>query len=186
MKKLARNSFLVLFVFVQMASSATLTPEQKEAISFIQKMYSYGAGTFEFSEFKGKHEPDRQCLLVEEFFLKNLISRPEKIGGCKVGAGTYIRYPGAGSEELSENTRKGQMPRPKLSIPVVEGDKARIEAASKYGKTVFFLTKTDKGLRVENALYYEKIPTEVNVCHGQFLIDPTPTQLKYRPACKDY
>jgi hypothetical protein len=81
-------------------------------------MYSYSAGTFEYGEFQGKYEPERQCLLMEEFFLKKFISRPDKIRSCKIGTDTYIRYPGAGSEDLSENIKKGQMPKPKLSIPV--------------------------------------------------------------------
>ncbi len=55
---------------------------------------------------------------MEEFFLKKFISRPDKIRSCKIGTDTYIRYPGAGSEDLSENIKKGQMPKPKLSIPV--------------------------------------------------------------------
>lgn len=186
MKNLICNVLFALFTFVQIANAAHLTQEQQEATAFIQKMYSYSAELFEFSELQGKHEPDRHCLLMEDFFVKKLISRPEKNQGCEIGTRRYIRYPGVDDIELSESKKQGKMPRPKLSIPLIEGDKAWIEATSKYGKTIYFLIRTAKGFRIENALYYEKIPTEVNVCHGQFLKEPTPDQLKFRPECKDY
>jgi len=184
MKYLVRNALLALLVFVQMASAASLSPEQKDVTAFMEKMYSYGAGTFEFGRFNGHYDPKKFCDLMHDFFADWLLSPLVKNQGCDIGAS--VRYPGAGEEEMGYLAKKGQMPMPKLSIPLVEGNKARIEATSKYGKTIFFLIKTGKGLRVENALYYEKIPTEVNVCHGQFVKDPTPAQLKSRPACKDY
>jgi len=128
MKKLARNALWVMLAFVKMTNAATLTAEQNQAAEFIQKMYSYSAGAFEFGYFQGKYEPDRQCLLMEEFFLKKLIPKPEKDQGCDIGTRRYIRYPGVGDIELSESKKMGQMPRPKLSIPLIEGDKARVEA----------------------------------------------------------
>jgi len=183
MMKAIRYAALALLTWVQLACAATPTSEQKEVTAFIQKMYSYSPNMFEFGYFKGNFEPDKQCALMEEFFVKNLIVRPKKSQGCDAG----IRYPGAFGDVLSENRNPGEMPKPKLSAPIVEGDKATISAETKeFGKVVYFLTKTDKGWRVENALYFERIPDEGNVCRGQFLKDATPVQLKYRPACKDY
>jgi len=75
------------------------------------------------------------------------------------------------------------MPKPKLSTPVVEGDKARIEAISKYGKTIFFLIQTDKGLRVENALYYERWPPMDDKCWSMFLAPPQCLAQKSRTTC---
>ncbi len=187
MKNLARNAFLALLVFVKMASAASLTPEQKEAAAFIQKMYSYSANMFEAGEFKGGHyDPEKFCKLMDEFFLPKLLNPLVGKHGCDVKAKAFIRYPALSGTDFDIYGAQGTIKKPKIAPPFVEGNKSSIAVTTEFGRTIFFLTKTDKGLRVENALYYEKIPTEVNVCHGQFLIDPTPRQLKYRPACKDY
>jgi len=184
MMKAIRYVALAALTWAQLACAATPTPEQKEVTAFMHKMYSYSANMFEFGRFNGTYNPGDFCTLMGDFFVGSLIARPEKNKGCDVA---FIRYPGAGSEDLGLNRNSGEMPKPKLSPPIVEGDKATVTSETKkYGRTVFFLTRTDKGWRVENAMYYDSIPTEGNICHMQFLKDPTPAQLKYRPACKDY
>ena len=173
-----RYAVWLLLVLTNAACAAVLTPEQKEVFVFMQKMYSYSADTFEFGEFGGNYLPKKQCMLMQEFFLESLLDKPQNNKSCNLG----IRYPGAGSEELRYNSKPGQMPKPNLSTPKVEGDKATISVSTKdYGKVQFFLTKTDKGWRIENALYDEWPPINDGKCRSEFLRPPSAWQKKEAP-----
>ncbi len=188
MMKAIRVAALAFLSWTQLAWAATPTSEQKEVTAFVQKVYSYSANMFEFGYFNGNFEPDKQCALMEKFFVRRLITRPEKSQGCDAAA----RYPGAGSEDLGDNRYPGQMPKPKLSTPIVEGDKATISAKTKeFGSVLYFLTKTEKGWRIENALTNVSSvrpgvfcdPATTQLPTIQFIREPTADQLKKLPRC---
>lgn len=178
MMKVIRYAGWALLVTTNAACAGSVALEQKEVSEFVQRMYSYSANMFEFGEFGGSYAPSKQCMLMQDFFLENLVVRSQNGRGCNLG----IRYPGVGSEELSYKGKLGQMPKPKLSTPIIEGDKATISASTKdYGKVQFFLTKTDKGWRIENALYDEWPPINDGKCRSDFLTPPSAWQKKETP-----
>lgn len=184
-----RSIFCVclLLMLGNISGAATLVDEQAEVSIFMQKMYSYSANMFEGRLFNGLDNPRKQCLLLRQFFSADVLtSEDSRWHGCDIVGNVFLRYPGLASEDFDIYGASSAIKKPEFSSPKVDGGKASISAVSEFGKTVFFLTKTEKGWRVENALYYERVPTEANVCHGHFLKEATPTQLEYRPACKDY
>ena len=171
---------LLALLMTGMAWSAdTLTPEQKEVKQFIEKMYSYDPGTFEFGEFSkkdgspfllnkvpkngGKYDPSRHCELLREFFDESQIEkrtiRPGLIG-CGDGHLYYLD-----SMELSPDTRVEDIKTPDIRTPVVKDSKAMVfvffgkktkaheYASDKRGMTGHLLTKGEKGWRVRLAWF---------------------------------
>ena len=187
MTKALRGLAMCLLAWSGVALALTQTMEQLEVTGFMQKLYSYSANMFEGRIFNGKDNPQKQCVLLREFFSANVLTPEDsRWHGCDIVGNVFIRYPGLASEDFDIYGGPGAIKKPKLSVPLVDGDKASVSAVSEFGKTVYFLKRTDKGWRVENALYYDRVPTVVNACHGQFAKEPTSDQLKSLPPCKDY
>ena len=179
-----RYAILALVAFAEFAFGEPFTHEQREAKALIQNMYSHSAKKFDLGEFDGKIDAAKQCTLVEEYFLKTLITHPKMSKRCLVGD-VYIRYPGLADEDFQYHSDPATDAKPKIGEPVVEGDKASVAVTSKFGRTVYFLTKTDEGLRIENALYYVYWPTDDESCASNFLVKPNAWQKKAeQPICR--
>ncbi|MBT0570050.1 hypothetical protein KIK84_06925 [Curvibacter sp. CHRR-16] len=181
--------FVAMGVLLSNAMAAGMTPEQKEVLKFIQKMYSYSANTFEYGYFGGKFNPKEHCKFLDKFFVNELITPASGTQSCDA---PNIRYPEAGSEDLSMNRNAGELPQPTIGVPIIDGDKATIRVETKeYGAILYFLTKTKNGWRIENALVngFPRLPRDL--CDGRnlqlprarFIEDPTPEQLKKIPVC---
>lgn len=137
MIKVIRCASMLLAFSINVVGAEPLSSEQRSVTEFIKKMYSYGADTFEFGRFNGHYDAEKFCALMEDFFQKQILTPLIKNQGCDP-ADVLIRYPGAGSEELGYNAKPGQLPKPKLSTPKIEGDKASVSATSEFGKRSFF------------------------------------------------
>lgn len=183
MKKWVWNVFFALLAFVQMASATSLKSEQKEAAEFIQRLYSYSLNMFEAGEFKGgQHDPKKSCKLRAEFFSPNLLTQPDDRQGCQIKGMAFIRYPAFNGSEFDVYGAPGTIKKPKITVLNVEGEKSSVAVTTEFGRTVFFLTKTDKGLRVENALYYERWPLMDEKCWSMFLAPPNAWHKKAEQA----
>lgn len=183
MKKILLCAFFIFFVYKQAGSTVPLTAVQKEAEMFIKKMYSYTVNVFEGREFNGKDNPKRHCLIMRAFFNANLLTPEDRRWhGCEIAVDAFIRYPGLGSDQIDMYGGPSDIPKIEISVPVVENDRASVAVVSKFGRTVFFLAKTDKGLRVENALYYQDWPVVDGKCWSKFLITPNAWHKKAEQA----
>lgn len=172
--------FVLLLMLTHAVNAATSALEKNQVISFMRKMYSYSMNMFEAAEFQGKYAPDKQCALMEEFFSKDLILRKEKRQGCDVGD-VFIRYPGFSGADFDIYGGPGEMPKYKLGIPNIEEGKASISVKIEFGSVLFFLIQTEKGLRVENALYDEWPLIKDGKCRSDFLKSPSGWQKKKAP-----
>jgi hypothetical protein len=113
-------------------------------------------------------------------------------GGCE--GRPSLRYPSLGIEDIAGPYALTPLPKPKITLPVINGNKAQIEAIVKRSKfvdvgsrSVYFLTKTQDGWRIENALIFKEWPapkTKID-CYGYFIhIPATEDQKKFWPtAC---
>jgi hypothetical protein len=166
--------------------AAPLTEDQKDVTSFISKIYSLSAESFEYAEFNGKYLPAKRCELYRQFFTSNLIRKKTDSIGCETN---YVRYPSLGSEDLAGPYALTPLPKPKISVPIINGDKAQVEAIVKRSKfvnvgsrSVYFLTKTQVGWRIENALTYAEWPANPDPnadCKCNLLANPTAWQKAY-------
>jgi hypothetical protein len=183
MIKLVSNVSLALLLMVGSVFAATQTADQKTVVAFVQKMYSYSANMFEGGIFDGKDNPQKQCLLLRGFFLPNLLTpEDKKWHGCEIAVKVFLRYPGIPSEDFDIYGAPGAIKKPKFSQLTVEGAKASIAATTEFGTTVFFLTMTDKGWRIENALYDEWPIIQDGKCRSDFLVPPSALQKRRAPA----
>ena len=167
--------------------ASVTTPEQKEIVDFIQKMYSYSANMFEGREFGGKDDPLKHCTLLRNFFVQSLLKIGRFSNDRVCDFGVYIRYPGLSGDSFDIYGDLGAIQRPTFSTPVVDGVRASVAATTKeFGKTVYFLVKTQSGWRVENALYYEDWPLAVDAkCMSKFLVKPDDWHRKAeQPVCR--
>ena len=161
MKKLLITFMLVLLSHSSVTLAGTLSSEQNAIKSLIQKMYAIDPDTFEYAEFggkyknglmvsEGKHDPKRQCLLLEEFLVKEAVIKNEKAQSCKTSNDGYFRYPGVSEMELSSATRDEPLPKTIIKSPVVSGDKAKIQVIfPRVGANVmYYLRKQPEGWRI--------------------------------------
>lgn len=153
----------VLCIFISsVLLAAPLTEDQRKVNDLITKLYSYSGEEFEVGRFDGKFIPTKLCDFYAKFFAPKLITKPTNYPGCEV---QLNRYPSLGSEDLMGPYALSPLPKPQITIPIVNGDKAQIEAIVKRSKfvnvgsrSVYFLTKTQDGWRIEDFLAYPKWP----------------------------
>lgn len=159
------------------ASAVVLIKTQNDINRFISHLYSYSADTFEMGEFDGKYQPLKSCLLYKLVVTDALIKKAKSSPGCEP---LLIRYPSLGPEDLS---LPGALPRPRIGIPKVDGEKASVDVVVAGGKSIFYLIHTSDGWRIENAATYEKWPPTLDgKCPPFFyLVPPTADQRKLEP-----
>lgn len=181
--------WLVAALCVLMSNSlfaAPLTVEQKEVSILVMKLYSYSGEEFEAGRFDGKFIPTKLCSFYSNFFISRLIKKPKNYAGCEV---ELNRYPSLGTEDLTGPYALTPLPKPQISVPIINGDKAQIEVIVKRSKfvnvgsrSVYFLTKTQVGWRIENALTYAEWPANPDPnadCKCNLLASPTAWQKAY-------
>jgi hypothetical protein len=164
-----------------------LTPEQKEVMQFVEKMYSYDPDTFEFGYFLKKtgapflrnkvpsnysaikFSPEKKCLFLSSFFVDEAFQK-KKGKSERDDCDAPDRYPFLSDDNRSSVTRFEDIPAPYIKPPVVSGNRAKVEvfpAGNKkisnppnfdLGRNLYFLTKTDNGWRVSNVLIHTKWP----------------------------
>lgn len=182
MIRVIRSVCILLLTFANLGDVVAQTPEQTEVTRFMHKMYSYSANMFEGRIFNGKDNPQKQCVLLREFFSPNIFTPEDsRWHGCDIVGMSFLRYPGLGSEDFDIYGSAGAIKKPNLGTPRTEGGKANISVTSEFGKVLFFLTKTDKGWRIENALYDEWPPIEDGKCRSKFLLSPNSWQRQQAP-----
>lgn len=166
-------------------SAETLTPEQKEVIQFVERMYSYDPDTFQYGEFSkkngmpflrnrvaenaGKYDPAKKCLLLSEFFDNSIIEKKIIRPGLMACEGPRI-YPFLHDIDLSSSSRSDDIPAPYIKPPVVFGSRVNVEvfpAGNKkisnppnfdLGRNLYFLTKSENGWRITNVMIHAKWP----------------------------
>ncbi len=178
---------LVLWVAGVVWGADALTPEQKEVMQFMEKMYSYDPMTFESGYFLKKSgaplirnkvpaaysaikfSPEKMCSFLRLFFVDEVFEKKkEKFGGGDCEAPN--RYPYLGAEDISSVTRVEDIPAPYVATPVVSGNRAKVEVfpagnnkisnppSFDLGRNLYFLTKTENGWRVTNVMIHTKWP----------------------------
>jgi hypothetical protein len=191
MKKML-SVFVLLWVLALDVVAAPLTAEQNEVTQFIVKLYSHNGSMFEMGRFNGNYNPKKHCEFLKEFLEKNLMESNGS-AGCE----SYnMRYPSLSSEDLSGPWSLDPLPRPKISTPIIDGDRASVEVMYKLqssasgaysGRTLYFLIKTSEGWRIENADAYEAWPpvkgSSLTECPPhEYLTTPTGDQKKREPT----
>ena len=152
---------LVVFVSTKVVLAETLTPDQIEIKALIKKMYLIDPDTFEFGRFgtkykngdvivRGKYNPDKQCKLLAEFLVRELVIEDEKDSGCMTGNGSYFRYPSLSEAYLGSSERVEPPPQPEIIPPLVNGDKAKVQALLPTidANVMYYLRKQPEGWRI--------------------------------------
>lgn len=168
MKNCLITIMLAICVNGSIANAEILTPEQSAITSLIRKMYSIDPYEFEAATFgakfkkskeivKGKFDPDRQCRLLAEFFVKEAVIKNKKDSGCLTG----FRYPSADDEEISPVTRYTPLPTPKINTPVVNGGRAKVHVTFLIGSAnvMYYVRKQPEGWRIYRVEYSENSAT---------------------------
>ena len=155
------------FMLAMLASTgtvlaATLTPDQIEIKALIKKMYEIDPDTFEFGNFErkykngwvvveGKYDSNRQCKLLEEFLVKEAVINVKGVKqGCMTGSSGYFRYPQLDTMDLGSSNRVSSPPQPKIKSPVVDGNKAKVQAVLPTidANVMYYLRKQPEGWRI--------------------------------------
>jgi hypothetical protein len=161
MKYLLSAFLLATLVNGCIANAETLKQEQIAIKSLIKKMYAVSFNEFEAATFgakyknceeivKGKYEPDRQCLLLTEFLVKEAVIKEKGVNqGCMSG----FRYPGLDTMDLSPLECTDPPPTPSINTPIVNGNKATVRVALKENGShvIYYLRKQPKGWRIYRA-----------------------------------
>lgn len=210
-------SALALTGLVHGAGAEVWTSGQLEVKRFMQKMYSYDPGSFEAGDFDsklqpflmnritsngGKYSPTKKCELLREFFEESLIIKrqvarektecaPGQTGpNGSVSTSPFVRYPTLDSENHSPETRYIDIPEPKVDVPVLNGNQAKVAVFTGNGKefpigrSLYFLTKTENGWRISNFMLHWKWPDVddgVNNCYFAFAREPSAEEAKEIP-----
>lgn len=194
--------WLVLFSAGGSFGSENITPEQREVKQFIEKIYSYDPMTLEGGYFdkkngnpllrnkvpsnikKIKFDPNNNCTLLREIYDESIIKKDSRPGPI-ICNGDY-RYPNLDDENRSSVTRYIDIPAPKIGIPVVKGNSAKVSVLTEGeeilpGRSLFFLTKTDNGWRVSNVMTQSRLPKptdERDECYYSFAKKPSIEEFK--------
>ena len=163
MKKVLMSITLLLVIFVSAKTvlADTLSQDQVEIKALIKKMYAIDPDTFEFGAFggkykngqvviEGKYDPKRQCKLLEEFLIKEAVIKEVKDISCMTGNGSYFRYPSLSEAYLGSSERVEPPPQPEITIPLVNGDKAKVQALLPTidANVMYYLRKQPEGWRI--------------------------------------
>jgi hypothetical protein len=193
---------LALFAAGTSFGTEKLTQEQQEVKMFIEKLYSYDPMTFSGGYFDHKtgkpfirnrvpqnykqlkFDPGRQCDLLREFFDESTINKDSRPGAVICDA-DYL-YPNLDDENRSSVTRYIEIPAPKIEVPVVNGNIAKVSVLTKGeeimpGRNIFFLRKTDNGWRVGNVMTQSRLPKptdERDECYYTFAKKPSLEEFK--------
>ena len=151
----------VMQVSVKTVLAETLTADQIEIKSLIKKMYEIDPDTFEFGRFgakyknsdvmvRGKYNPAKQCKLLEEFLVKEAVIKEVKDLTCMTGNDSYFRYPSLSEAYLGSSERVEPPPQPEITIPLVNGDKAKVQALLPTidANVMYYLRKQPEGWRI--------------------------------------
>ena len=181
-------------LFIQPIFANQSLSEQAETKRFIQAMYTHDPAKFEHGNFKGKYSPQEHCKLLREYFNDNMIKKTLTPTGetCDI---EYLRYPTLSSEDVSIATRIYPIPKPSISPPAINNNKATISVITggrgthfEKGRSLFFLTKTENGWRISNTMIHFKWPDlddGANNCHYKFARRPTAEEKGEIPShCK--
>ena len=178
----------VLYMLVSsVLFAAPLTLDQKEVTDLIVRLYSHTGNEFEGGVINGKFSREKVCDLYKNFMIEAVLIKKSGYGGCE--GRPSLRYPSLGIEDIAGPYALNPLPMPKITLPVINGDKAQIEAIVKRSKfvdvgsrSVYFLTKTQDGWRIENALTYAEWPANPDPnadCKCNLLASPTAWQKAY-------
>jgi|JI6StandDraft_1071083.scaffolds.fasta_scaffold08182_1 hypothetical protein len=192
---------LALFASGVSVGSEKQTPEQQEVKRFIERMYSYDPDTFSLGRFskkngspivrnhtsndRGKFDSNKHCDLLESFYESSLIKKRVIRPGVFQCDADYL-YPNLDDENRSSATRYIEIPAPKIGIPVVKGNSAKVSVLTEGeeispGRSLFFLTKTESGWRVSNVMTQSKLPKptdERDECYYSFAKKPSQEEFK--------
>lgn len=187
------------------AQAAPLTPEEFEVKKFAETMYSYDPATFENGEFdsqirpytkkyppnkSAKYRPVEHCNLLKTLFVEAMLPANPKVRTCYMPDGWISRFPNITEENLSP---EGRAPGPFMekytfSKPVVHENKAKIAVFTKEARHLLFLTKTDHGWRVSNAMVHSTWPDLDDGAHNcmyRFVLPPSPEEKQeILPHCR--
>lgn len=132
-----------------------------------------------------KYDPARRCVLLREFFEESLIvKRP--VHTSIIACDAWYIYLNLDDENRSSVTRYIDIPAPKIGLPVVKGNSAKVSVLTEGeeispGRSLFFLTKTDNGWRVSNVMTQSRLPKptdERDECYYSFAKKPSPEEFK--------
>lgn len=182
---------LTLCAMLEIATAVALSDEQKEVQAFIKKLYAVDSLTFEFGELNKKFDPKKVNQEVyPKFFTRNFFDSAKNVQSLE--GFIWMRHPSMGQEDLSQISGVNLTKNPKLLPPVVNGNKGYADVYSNgSGRTLYFLTKTPDGWRINNSAAYTVWPRNDGTCWEPiYLVTPTPEQqafetkecIKYRQS----
>lgn len=180
--------------------------EQIEVINFGEEIYSYDPATFENWEFDSrlrpytrKYLPNKQakflpaehCKLLKTLCVDAMLKASLPGKGCYFPVDSFhIRFPNLGDEDLSPATRESFSFAEKFAIgsPDIQGGRAKVAVFTKKARSLYFLTKTQQGWRVSNAMIHWVWPDlddGTQHCFYKFVLPPSPEEKKeILPHCR--
>lgn len=197
--------FILAFQVFRIAQATQLTPEELEVKAFAEAMYSYDPATFENGEFdsqlrpytknyppnkSAKYRPAEHCNLLKTMFTESMLPVDPKGKTCYLPDRWISRFPNIAEEDLAP---EGRAPGPfkerfTLSHPAVKGEKAKIAVFTKEARNLLFLTKTNQGWKVSNAMVHWVWPDlddGTHHCFFKFVLPPSPDEkLEILPHCR--
>lgn len=197
---------LIFIVSGTAQAAPPMPPEQFEVKNLIEKIYSYDPDTFEYGEFdrqlrpytrkyppnkQAKYHPIEQCKLLKTMFVDAMLPVTPPKNDCYFPPDTtHYRFPNVSDEDMSPATRETSAFTEKFTIapPAVQGDHAKVAVFTKKARSLYFLTKTDKGWRVSNAMIHWVWPDlddGMHNCYYKFVLPPSPEEKKeILPYCR--